>query len=90
MGFTALEAAVVAACQRKGISIQRTHPGKIAASESLRDHYGLPDISQLLADLNVARKAAAYGDTDFPTLDAEGLATAIEQYVNAVSALLNP
>src|SRR5947207_1340531 len=65
-GFYCLEAAVVAAAVHAGIVVQRTHPSKVTASETLRDHHGLPDISQLLVDLNVARKAAAYGDLDLP------------------------
>ena len=36
----------------------------------------------------MARKAAAYGDVDFPELDAEDLAARIEEYVEAVATLL--
>ena len=39
-------------------------------------------------DLNDARKAAAYGDTEAPELDAEDSATQIENYVEAVAELL--
>jgi hypothetical protein len=87
-GFYCLEAAVVAAATHGGVTAQRTHPSKIAASETLRDKHGLPDISQLLVNLNVARKAAAYGDLDFPKLHAERLAGEIERYVDAVAAFL--
>ena len=41
----------------------------------------------MLSNLNMARKAAAYGDVDFPELDAEDLATRIEEYVEAVATL---
>jgi hypothetical protein len=49
---------------------------------------GLPDIAGLLRDLNDARKAAAFGDVERPDLDAEDIASQIEQYVDAVAALL--
>ncbi len=49
---------------------------------------GLPDISDLLRKLNDARKAAAYGDIELPELDAEDTAAEIEEYVEAVAALL--
>ena len=49
---------------------------------------GLPDISDLLRKLNDARKAAAYGDIELPELDAKDTAAEIEEYVEAVAALL--
>jgi hypothetical protein len=48
----------------------------------------LPDIDQLLRDLNDARKSAAYGDIPAPDLEAEYVASEIERYVDAVAALL--
>jgi hypothetical protein len=38
--------------------------------------------------LNEARKAAAYGDTERPDLDAEDIASEIEAYVEAVGSLV--
>jgi hypothetical protein len=86
-GFYCLEAAVVAGTTHMGIPVQRTHPSKVAASQTLRANHGLPDITQLLVDLNIARKAAAYGDLDMPDLNAEQLVVAIERYVDAVADL---
>jgi hypothetical protein len=57
------------------------------ASELSRSH-SLPDIADFLWVLNNARKAVAYGDTDLPILDAKDVANKIEEYVEAVSALL--
>ena len=45
-------------------------------------------MEQLLRDLNDARKATAYGDTEAPDLDAEETASRIEEYVGAVAELL--
>ena len=86
-GFYCLEACVVAAASRLGWEIPRTHPAKAAAAERLAAEAGLPDIGDLLVDLNTARKAVAYGDVDLPELSAEDVATAIEAYVDAVGGL---
>src|SRR5438105_2069620 len=82
-GFYCLEAAVVAAATHVGIPVARTHPSKVAAAQTLHTSHGLPEITQLLLDLNIARKAAAYGDLDMPDLSAERLAEEIERYVDA-------
>jgi hypothetical protein len=66
------------------ISFARSHRGKVAAAERLTAEFGFPGVSELLVDLNDARKAAAYGDIDGPELDAETVAEAIEEYVKAV------
>lgn len=57
-------------------------------ARKLHDQFGLPDVEQLLRDLNDARKAAAYGDIEAPDLDAEDVATRIEDYVEAVETIL--
>lgn len=67
-----------------GVSLKRSHPGKAAAADELAADHGLPAVSDLLRDLNDARKAAAYGDVPMPPLDPEDLACEIEQYVRAV------
>lgn len=46
-------------------------------------------MSDLLRDLNEARKAVAYGDVARPDLDAEEIAIQIENYVKAVEALID-
>ena len=49
---------------------------------------GLDDVSDLLRDLNEARKSVAYGDIGLPELDAEDVASRIEAYMESVSALI--
>ncbi len=68
--------------------LRRTHPDKARAARLLADKYRLPDVSNSLSELNSARKAMAYGDTVFPQLDAQDVASEVEQYVDAVAALL--
>jgi hypothetical protein len=87
-GFYCLENAVCAAATHAGISFTRSHRGKVAVALTLTAQYGFPDISELLVNLNDARKASAYGDIDSPDLDAESVALAIEEYVGAVESFL--
>lgn len=88
--FYALEAAVTAAALRLQRPIKRNHPAKVAAARELSLVCGLPDVSELLQKLNEARKSAAYGDVAFPEdLEAETVASEVEQYVEAVGKLLN-
>ena len=47
-------------------------------------------MAELLRDLNEVRKSEAYGDVAAPKLDAEDVAGAIEEFVDAVSALVSP
>ena len=69
--------------ERKG-----SHTDKAEIARKLFQSHGLPDVVDFLWDLNMARKAAAYGDVDFPDLDSETVADKLEEYVEAVSALL--
>lgn len=62
--------------------------GKADTAGELHKKYGLPDVEQLLRDINIARKAEAYGDLPDPGLDAEEVASEIERYVDAVARLL--
>ena len=87
-GFYCLEAAVEAAALHFGIRVSKRHWEKVDVADDLHQKHGLPDITQLLRDLNDARKATAYGDVELPELDAEDLAADIERYVDAVSALV--
>ncbi len=87
-GFYCLEAAVEAAALHLGLGTSKKHWEKVDIALKLHKKQGLPDISELLSDLNVARKAAAYGDTEWPDLGAEGIASDIEEYVDAVTTLL--
>jgi hypothetical protein len=65
-----------------------THWGKLEQAKDLRTKHKLPDISDLLKDLNILRKAQAYGDTeiDEADYDAEDIATRVEDYFEQVSA----
>ena len=67
---------------------QRNTGRKVDLAKDLHSKRGLPDIGDLLSDLNDAHKAAAYGDMDRPDLDAEDIASQIEAYVDAVAAIV--
>ena len=87
-GFYCLEAAVMAAVAQFGWTTRSQHPDKVRAARRLAEHHGLPDIEELLVDLNDARKSSAYGDIDMPDINAEDVAIQIERYVDAVAALI--
>jgi hypothetical protein len=87
-GFYCLEAAVEAAALHFGFRTSTKHWEKVDVALRLHKTKGLPDITDLLGKLNDARKAAAYGDIELPELDAEDTAAEIEEYVEAVAALL--
>jgi len=89
-GFYCLENAVCAAATHAGIGFSRSPPDKIRAAERLSAEHGFSPVSDLLRDLNDARKAAAYGDIDSPELDAEDVVSDLEQYVKAVENFLAP
>src|SRR5262245_57016956 len=69
-GFYCLEAAVEAATLHYGGSSSRNHSDKVQMAARLSEKHGLPNVGDLLIDLNSARKAAAYGDVEAPELDA--------------------
>ena len=87
-GFYCLEAAVEAAALHFGIKTSTRHWEKANVAAELYTKHGLPDVQQLLHDLNDARKSAAYGDIPTPSLDAEDVAAEIQRYVAAVAGLL--
>jgi hypothetical protein len=51
--------------------------------------HGLPEVEDLLKDLNDARKSEAYGDIAAPELGAEDVVSQIEKYVEAVKAFFS-
>ena len=67
-GFYALEAAVDAVCLYTGIDTARHHAARAIAAAALASSHGLPDVSELLRDLNEGRKHQSYGDVDAPDL----------------------
>lgn len=77
-GFYCLEAAVEAASLHLLSRSSRKHWEKVDIAAELYRKKGLPDVMDLLRDLNDARKAAAYGDVEAPDLNAEDVATQIE------------
>lgn len=87
-GFYCLEAAVEAAALHFGVRTSTKHWEKVDLALRLHNKKGLPNVSDLLRELNNARKAAAYGDIGLPELDPEDTATEIEEYVEAVAKLL--
>jgi hypothetical protein len=64
------------------------HWEKADVASELHANHGLPNVVQLLHDLNDARKSAAYGDVPAPDLNAEDVASEIERYVDAVATLV--
>ena len=87
-GFFCLEAAIEAAALQFSMKTSKKHWEKADIATELHKKHGLPDIDQLLRDLNDARKAAAYGDVPAPPLDPEDVASEIAQYVEAVAQLV--
>lgn len=87
-GFYALEAAVDAACLHVGIEPKAHHLARANAAATLASSQGMPDVSELLRDLNEGRKHQGYGDVDAPDLSAEETVAALEEYVKSVAALL--
>jgi len=89
-GLYCLEAAVKAAALKVGIYPKKaSHAQKQDFAEQLAKQHGLPDISDLLADLNEIRKSEAYGDIENPPeLDAADVSGEIEAYVKKVAALI--
>ncbi len=65
----------------------RSHPSKVAAAARvLHEHHGLPDVGDLLVELNSLRKGEAYGEMlATPSDSGEQIASDIEAYVEAVA-----
>ena len=74
-GFYRLEAAVEAAAIQAGLKTSKKHWEKADVAGELHKKHGLPNVEQLLHDLNDARKSAAYGDVPAPNLNAEDVAS---------------
>lgn len=90
-GLYCLEALVRAALLKFKYKPSTSHWQKAQEAEMLHGKHGLPDISDLMSQLNSARKASAYGDSEFDEeeYDAEDIATSIEEYFDNVRTLLN-
>jgi hypothetical protein len=88
-GFYCLENAVGAATIKAGLQATTRHHEKAQLASQLHQDHGLTDVSDLLRDLNEARKHVAYGDVPDPGLDAEDVAKRIEAYVDEVEAFIS-
>ncbi len=89
-GLYCLEASIRAAALKSGETPIRTHWGKADQATNLHTKHGLPNIRDLLEDLNVMRKAMAYGDEEFEEsdFDAQKIANEIQDYYDKVLAFI--
>lgn len=86
--FYALENAVVAAALYAGAVFQKNHWTKATAARRLEQQHSLTDVSDLLSDLNEARKGTAYGDVEEPELDPEDVLQQVGAYLQEVEDFL--
>jgi hypothetical protein len=78
----------MAAGAHVGMEVVRSHRGKADAAKQLARRHKLPDVSELLGDLNTSRKAYCYGGVEAPELDPDDLSGELEAFVDAVAELL--
>lgn len=88
--FYALENAVVAAATHADEEFQRNHWTKAEAARRLARDEGMTDVSEMLRDLNDARKGTAYGDIEEPEIEPEDVLTEVGDYIKEVENLLSP
>lgn len=86
--FYALENDVVAAATHSDEEFQRNHWTKANAARRLSRDRGLTNVSDLLSDLNEARKGTAYGDVEAPDIKPEEVLDAVGKYIEEVEKLL--
>lgn len=86
--FYALENAVVAAATHADEDFRRDHWTKAEAARRLARDSGMTDVSDLLRDLNDARKGTAYGDVEEPEIDPEDVLEQVGDYIGEVEKLL--
>lgn len=88
-GMHACENAVVAPAEALNMSVKKTHWDKVEVADRLHKEHNLPDIADLIKELNELRKGFAYGEmTIDPSMSAEYIAGGVEHYLDAVSDLL--
>lgn len=87
-GLYCVEAAVMAAATHLRWPVSKIHTAKQDIARRLTTERHLPEISERMSQLNDTRKAIGYGDVERPDLDAEEVATQIEEFVEAVARLL--
>ena len=78
-------------CSVWGKQPSTNHWEKAREAGMLHQDHDLPDISDLMKELNNARKANAYGDDEFDEedADAEDTASSIEEYFDSVRSFLD-
>lgn len=86
--FYALENAVVAASICAGTEFGKNHWSKQVAARKLWQKQQLTDVSDLLSDLNEARKGTAYGDVDEPEIEPEDVIEQVGKYIKEVERFL--
>ena len=88
-GLYALENAVVAAAEHLDVAWEKVHWKKADLAAKLHLDHDLPDVSDLLRELNELRKSEAY-DEVAPSrhYSAEVIAVEIESYIEAVAAIM--
>jgi hypothetical protein len=88
-GLYCLENAVIATADHLSISWQRTHPSKVGVAQVLHERHGLPDVTDLLQELNELRKSEAYGEVHpSPDMEPEQVAIDLEYFVDAAARLI--
>jgi hypothetical protein len=86
-----LEAALMGAAGAVKLRVAATHWDKGARAEELHKNHGLPDVSELLGNLNLGRKAEAYGDIEYDAedeLDEDKIIAEVEAYFEAVEQII--
>ena len=89
-GLYALENAVVAGAECLDIPWKRSHSSKAGVAQLLHAEHGLPDVAELLRDLNEVRKSEAYGEFRQDTrLDPADVSLALATYVHEIKRLIS-
>ena len=86
-GLYCLEALVKAVALKIDETTTPNHWEKVKQAKRYSDEYKLPDIADLMTDLNAIRKAHAYGDSyiDESRFNAQDIADKIQNYFDRVS-----
>lgn len=89
-GQFAVEVAATAAGAHVDLSEAETHPGKLRLAGRLRDEHGLPDVEEVLRDLQRNRIHEAYGNFE-PSgrFSPDEIAVTVEAYVEAVARFVD-
>ena len=90
-GFYCLEACVVAAVLHLGGQRPDNHRDKVDAARQLASTQGLPDVGDLLVDLNAMRSTRHTATPNLPRIwTRTDVAISIDEFVESVRRLLTP